>query len=70
MKNRVKKIGPSEPRKSQEYTFMVVAATLDCITKQCCGGYTDGEKTQEQIKFHRLVHNIVALFLHAIKGKP
>ncbi len=66
----VKKIGSIEPRKTQIYTLMVVAATLDCITKQCCEGYTDGEKTQEQKKFHLPVRSIVALFLHAIKGKP
>jgi hypothetical protein len=33
-------------------------------------GFTDGEKTQEQIEFHHRRHSILALFCPAIKGKP
>ncbi|MGB4659320.1 MAG: hypothetical protein WBI07_09075 [Mobilitalea sp.] len=35
-KNRSKKLGKKELRKSQIYNLLVIAATLDCMTKQCC----------------------------------
>ena len=39
------------------------------MTKQCSEVFTDGEETQEQNKFHRLIHSILALRCHPIKGK-
>jgi len=44
-------------------------ATLDRMTKQCSEVFTDGEETQEQNKFHRPIHSILALRCHPIKGK-
>ena len=48
MKKRSKKTGSQEPRKSQIYSITVAVATLDIISKQCFGMFTDGEETQEQ----------------------
>jgi hypothetical protein len=51
MKTLSQKIGSFRTLKIAKYRVMIANATLDCMTKQCSEGITDGEETQEQIVF-------------------